>query len=348
VSALWQRLRRLAVPPEGNLGRRPVLRLVGLLLVAGFAGVALANVDLSELVGTLASAKPEALLLAMAANVVSQWFHAGRWAAVVRPPGVRVRARDAFAPLVAGYAVGVAVPARAGDFVRAHLLARRTGLSTTSVLAAALLDYVVGTATLVPLIAALALATPLPAWARDALLAFAFVGGAGLAAVWLARPCAGHDASGRGLAGVWARLRAGLGAAHEPRALGKSFLWGIAGWGAELLVAWFSLAAVGLPTTLHVAGLLVVANTAANVISLSPGNAGPFEAAAALVVAGLGVGAAPALAFALLYHAAHLLPMFALGGIALLREAREGREPRAPLADVVDAVEVHEPRATGT
>ncbi|WP_242347120.1 lysylphosphatidylglycerol synthase transmembrane domain-containing protein, partial [Anaeromyxobacter terrae] len=207
MSDLWQRLHRLAVPPDGNLGRRPLLRLVGLLLVAAFAAVALARVDLSEVVRTLASARPEALLLAMAANVLSQWLHAGRWAAVVRPPGVRVRARDAFAPLVAGYAVGVAVPARAGDFVRAHLLARRTGLSTTSVLAAALLDYVVGTATLVPLIAALAVAAPRPAGARDARLAFAWGGGAGPAAGGRARPRAGHDASGRGLAGVWARLR---------------------------------------------------------------------------------------------------------------------------------------------
>ena len=84
----------------------------------------------------------------------------------------------------------------------------------------------------------------------------------------------------------------------------------------------FSLASLGLPVTLQLAGLLVVATTAANVISLSPGNAGPFEAAAALVVAGVGVAAAPALAFGLLYHAAHLVPMFVLGALALVREAR--------------------------
>jgi hypothetical protein len=329
VSALWQRIRRIAAPPGGPTGRRGVLRLAGLALVAAFAAVALARVDLREVVRMLGTARADALVLAMAANVLSQWLHAGRWAAVVRTPGVHVRARDAFAPLVAGYAVGVAVPARAGDFVRSHLLARRTGLSTTSLLAAALLDYVVGTATLVPLIAALAFAAPLPAWAREALLVFALVAGLGLALIWLARPRAGHDASGGGLAGVWARLRAGLGAAHEPRALGKSFLWGLVGWGAEFLVAWFSLASLGLPVTLQLAGLLVVATTAANIISLSPGNAGPFEAAAALVVAGAGVAAAPALAFALLYHAAHLAPMFAFGVIALLREARDPRDARA-------------------
>jgi uncharacterized membrane protein YbhN (UPF0104 family) len=110
--------------------------------------------------------------------------------------------------------------------------------------------------------------------------------------------------------------------------------------GAELLVAWSSLAALGLPVTLQLAGLLVVATTAANVISLSPGNAGPFEAAAALVVAGTGVAAAPALAFALLYHAAHLAPMFALGTFALLREARDPRSLRADDIDGADEAQV--------
>ncbi|ABS25668.1 lysylphosphatidylglycerol synthase transmembrane domain-containing protein [Anaeromyxobacter sp. Fw109-5] len=345
MSALWQRLRGIAATPEGRPGRQRLLRLAGLAIIAAFGAVALARVDLREVLRSLASARPEALLLAMGANVLSQWLHAGRWAAVVRPPGVRVRARDAFGPLVAGYAVGVAVPARAGDFVRSHLLARRTGLATTSVLAAAILDYVVGTATLVPLIAGLAFAAPLPPWARQALLAFAVIAGAGLAASWLARPRAGHDASGRGLAGLWARLRAGLGAAHEPRALGKSFAWGLAGWGAELLVAWFSLVSLGLPATLQLAGLLVVATTAANVISLSPGNAGPFEAAAALVVAGVGVAAAPALAFALLYHAAHLAPMFALGAMALVREARDPRRSR--LGEGAEPRDASAPGATG-
>jgi hypothetical protein len=294
-------------------------------VVVAFAAWALARVDLREVVASLGSARPGFLLLAMASNVVSLWMHAGRWAAVVRPPGVRVRARDAFGPMVAGYAVGMAIPARAGDFVRSHLLARRTGLPTASVLAAALLDYVVGAATLVPLLALLAFATPLPGWARQALLVFAVIGGAGLAAVRLLRPRPGSSGEARGVRGLVARLRGGLAAVHEPQAILAAFVWGLAGWGAELLVALFALAALGLPATLAAAGLLVVATTAANVISLSPGNAGPFEVAAVLVLAGLGVAAAPALAFALLYHAAHLVPMGTAGAIALLRATRDGR-----------------------
>jgi uncharacterized membrane protein YbhN (UPF0104 family) len=218
------------------------------------------------------------------------------------------------------------VPARAGDLVRSHMLARRTGLPVSSVLAAAFLDYVVGTVTLVPLLAALALATPLPGWARQALLVFAAMGAIGFAATWLLRPPPDHDPSRHGgIRGLVARLRAGLDAAHEPRAIGASLAWGTVGWGTELLIALFALAAMGLPTTLAVGGLLVCATTAANVIAISPGNAGPFEVAALLVLAGLGVDAERALAFALLYHACQLAPTGLVGAGVLLRAARRRR-----------------------
>lgn len=326
MPGLWKRLRRIAVPPDLPSGRRRLLRVAGLALVAGFAVVALDRVDLGELWASMLSADPALLLVAGAANLLSQWVRAARWAAVVRPPGVVLRARHAFAPLVAGYAVAIVVPARAGDVVRSHMLARRTGLHTSSVLAAAFLDYVVGTVTLVPLLAGLAVATPLPGWARQALLAFAAVGAVGFAAAWLLRPPHDLDPSAhRGVRGLVARLRAGLDAAREPKAIAASLGWGLVGWGTELLVALFALAAMGLPATLAVGGLLVVATTAANVLSISPGNAGPFEAAAVLVLAGLGVGAERALAFALLYHACHLAPTGLAGAAVLVRAARAAR-----------------------
>lgn len=330
MPGLWKRLRRIAVPPDLPAGRRRLLRTAGLALVCGFAAVALQRVDGRELLAAMASADPMLLLAAGASSLLSQWTRAARWAAVVRPPGVTLRARHAFPPLAAGYAVAVVVPARAGDLVRSHLLARRTGLPTASVLAAAFLDYVVGTATLVPLLAALALATPLPGWARHALLVFAALGAVGFAATWLLRPPEDHDPSAhRGLRGLFARLRAGLDAAHEPKAIAAALAWGAVGWGTELLVALFALAAMGLPATLAVGGLLVVATTAANVLSLSPGNAGAFEVAAVLVLTGLGVGAERALAFALLYHACHLAPTGLAGAGVLVLTARSARRAGA-------------------
>jgi uncharacterized membrane protein YbhN (UPF0104 family) len=124
--------------------------------------------------------------------------------------------------------------------------------------------------------------------------------------------------------GLLARLRSGLGAVHEPLAMTRAFGWGLAGWGAELAIAWATLAAVGLEPTVALACLVVVATAAANAVAVSPGNAGPFELAAMLPLAGLGIAPAPALAFALLLHVVHLAPAAALGGWVLVREARRG------------------------
>ncbi len=322
MPGLWKALRALAVPPEESPGRRRALRLAGLAVVVACAALAAAEVDLRGLAASLAAASPGLLLLAALANVANLVFHAFRWAAVVRPPGVRVRAVDVLAAMTAGFAVGIAVPARAGDLVRAHLLARRAGLRRSFVLASAALDYVVGTASLVPLVALLAVANPLPAWARDALAVLSIASAGGVVALFFLRPPRdGAPADGAGLAGLVARLRSGLSAVHEPGALARSLAWALAGWGAELAVAWATLAAVDLPPTLGLAALVVLATAAANAIAVSPGNAGPFELAAMLPLAGVGVAPAPALAFALLFHLAHLAPIAAMGGWVLLREA---------------------------
>jgi uncharacterized membrane protein YbhN (UPF0104 family) len=331
MPGLWKRLRALAVPPEERPGRRRLLRLAGLGVVLAFAAFAAAKVDVRGVLAALARARPGPLVLALAANVANLAFHAARWAAVVRAPGVRVRLADVFEAMVAGFAVGIAVPARAGDLVRSHLLARRTGLSTATAVGGAAVDYVVGTASLVPLVLLLGVATPLPEWARHALVVIAIGAGAGTALVLALRPERARPDEGEGdPASLLARLRSGLAAAHEPRAMARSFAWGFAGWGAELAIAWFTLAAVGIAPALPLAGLAVVATAAANAIAVSPGNAGPFELAAMLPLAGLGVAHEPALAFALLLHVVHLAPAAALGAWVLVREASPARTGFAP------------------
>jgi uncharacterized membrane protein YbhN (UPF0104 family) len=325
------------VPPESRLGRRRALRLVGFAVLLGLAAIAVRHVDLASVWGAMAAARPSFLALAAGANVLSLAAHSRRWAAVVRPPHGRVRFGDAFAAVVAGFAVGIVVPARAGDVLRAWLLARRADLPTASVLAAAALDYIVGAAALVPLLALLALATPLPSWALRALLAFAVVALAGVLAAFLLRPRRGVRASGHGLAGLGARLRAGLAATHEPQALAASFAWGLAGWGAEVLIGFLVLEALGLPGGLTAAALAVLASTAANIVAVSPGNTGPFELAVVLALGGLGIAREPALAFALLYHLVHLVPVALMGGFVLLREVRpDERAIAEPEDDVRD------------
>jgi hypothetical protein len=56
-------------------------------------------------------------------------------------------------------------------------------------------------------------------------------------------------------------------------------------------------------------------------VQLAPGNAGTFELATALAVTGAGAPGHAALAFAIVFHVAHLAPVALLGGAALVRDA---------------------------
>jgi peptidoglycan/xylan/chitin deacetylase (PgdA/CDA1 family)/uncharacterized membrane protein YbhN (UPF0104 family) len=315
------------VPERASGGRR--LRLAGLAAVVVVAAWALAHVDLRGVGAALARASPGLLLLAVAANLGSLATHAARWRTVVLVPGGgRVRYRDSFVAILSGFAAGLVLPGRGGDLVRSHLLARRAGVSTAAVVAAAALDYIVGIVSFVLAMGAVGVASPLPGWGLRALVACAALAGAGLAAAWLLRPRrdALHLPEPKGLV---ARLRAGLAALHDVKALAAGVGWGLAGWLAEGAIAAATLAALGLPSTPVLAALVVLAASAAAAVGVSPGNAGTFELATAVVLAGAGVPSGDAVAFALAFHAVHVVPVAILGGVVLLRE---GISPRVAAA----------------
>ncbi len=300
--------------PAGSAGRR--FRLLALAGVVALGAWGLARVDLRAVGASLAAASPALLALGVAANLASLGTHAGRWRAVVLRPGGPVRYRDAFVSLVAGFAAGLVLPGRGGDLVRAHLLAKRAGVSTAAVVAASALDYVVGTVAFVVALGALGAAAPLPGWGQRALAVTAAFAAAAAVAAWLLRPRRGAPPA----TGLVGRLRGGLAALHDGRALATSVGWGLAGWLAEGSIALATLAALGLPATPTVAALVVLAASAAAAVGVSPGNAGTFELATAVALAGVGVPSGDALAFALAFHAVHVVPVALIGGVVLLRE----------------------------
>ncbi len=339
-----------AVVPVGALAesappaRAPAWpRVAGLAVLAAVGAAALARVDVRGVGASLARANLGLLALAVGANLVSLAAHAARWRAVVLAPQGRVRYRHALVAIVAGFAAGLVLPGRSGDLLRAHLLARRAGVSTASVIAASALDYLVGTVAFVIALGALAAAAPLPSWGLRALGITAALAAAAAAAAWLLRPgqpaaqsgSGEHELLGGGATvpparmtgtGLVARLRGGLAALHDAGALATSLAWALVGWAAEWAIALGTLAALGLPASPVVAALAVLAASAAAAVAVAPGNAGSFEVATAIAVAGAGAPGDAALAFALAFHAVHVLPVALIGGAVLLREgvAREG------------------------
>jgi peptidoglycan/xylan/chitin deacetylase (PgdA/CDA1 family)/uncharacterized membrane protein YbhN (UPF0104 family) len=301
-----------------GVGRSRALRLLGVVIAVACAALALRSADLRATWAALSRTDSMLFGLAMLANLGSLAAHSARWRAVVQAPGLRVRYRDALSALIAGYAAGIVLPARASDLLRAHLLARRAGLSTATLVAAAAFDYVVGTAAMIVAAAAVAPLVAFPPWASRGLAVIAAVAAVAGGAAWLLRPRHGHAHKA---SGAIARLRSGLAAVHHPRALLAAFVWGLAGWAAEGAIALATLAALGLPATVASAALAVIAASAAAAIQLAPGNVGSFELATSVAIVGTGAPPDAALAFAVAFHAAHLVPVALLGGAMLLRDA---------------------------
>ncbi len=307
-------LDRLEPPPRsrgGGLGAR----LAGLAILVALVVVGLHHVDVRGVAQVLARADPALLLAAALANVAGLAAQALRWHVLVRPVASRATYGASFRALVGGYALGLVLPARAADPARAHLHARASGSDTATLLATVGLDHLTAAFAFLAALGLFGLFAPLPGWARSAAWSTLAVAcaAAALAALLAQRQAHAH---GGWLARTWARLRVGLAAAGDGRVVAAAFGAAIAGWAAELLVALLCLPAFDLPAAFTPAALVVVATTLSAAVSVSPGNAGVFELATVVTLEALGVDRERALAYALGFHAVHVLPV-ALLGLAL-------------------------------
>ena len=319
-------------------GRSRILRGIAFLAVFILGARIARHIEFREVARALASASIPVLFAAAGVNLIALALQAGRWLAVVHPVDSRARPRDAFFALVAGYAVGLIIPARASDLARAHLLSRRTGGSAATLTTTAVVDHLLGSVALLAVIGVAAVVWPLPAWIRGAGALAAAVAITILAALWIVRPRknpahqARNDPStfqgpgqalskpvpepvpGKPVGTLVARLRRGLAAVGSPRAVAVALAFAVAGWLAEGLIAHLSLRAFGLPSEVAPSMMAVLATTLSAAISVSPGNAGAFEIACVAALGAFGVPREAALAFAIGYHCVHLIPTAVIGG----------------------------------
>ncbi|HET7752881.1 MAG TPA: lysylphosphatidylglycerol synthase domain-containing protein [Anaeromyxobacteraceae bacterium] len=301
-----------------------VVRGAGVALLVGLGIVAVRRLDLAALRDAFAQARVLPLLLATAANLFALAAQSLRWLALVRPVAPRARPWDAYISTVAGFAVGMLMPARASDFARMHIFSRRTGSSMASVGGTLVLDHVMSSASLIAFIGAFLVIVPLPAWAKTAVWTTLGIAVVAATVLWALRPRAGHTEDEHGLRGFIGRARTGLKAAGEPRALALSVMAALAGWALEVAIGLFALDAFGIAPTVEAGVLLVLATTISAAISISPGNAGAFEVAVVLALGGMGVPPELALAFGIGYHAVHLVPVGIIGGGFLLHAGYRG------------------------
>jgi uncharacterized membrane protein YbhN (UPF0104 family) len=284
------------------------LRAAAWLIAAAVVVIVVRRTDFSALGSALRGTAWGWVVLAVVCNVVGTTVaRVRRWQALLEP--IPHRQRASFFDLVrisfASGAVSNLLPARAGEAVRVVELRRRRGYPAGALIAAQLAEKGIEAISLGVLFGACALlpgsdSTPL-----------AVAGAIAAAAIVLLAVLP------RRAPGVAGRFLDALRAVHAERSWIRSLLWSLLSDAVDLLLVGLCLRALGIEVHPAVWAMVLLSINLALLLPSTPGNLGVLEAGAVVALTASGVAAEPALAFALVYHAVHLVPGTLLGVVAI-------------------------------
>jgi uncharacterized membrane protein YbhN (UPF0104 family) len=302
------------------------------------------------------------------AIAIAVLFHLVRLAARVRAwqnivaaayPGTRVPYWSTFGSYVAGVGVNAIAPARAGDVLKLYLLKHRVEGATYPTLASTLVvetlfDFAVATVLLLAAIA-LGLLPGLPDIPALPAFDWAFVvenprvaaiGASVLAAALIL----GIAWASTHVRSFWDQVREGFVILGEPRVyLAGVVSWQALSWGARFATVYFFLRAFHIDATLETALAVIVVQSLATLLPVTPGGVGPQQALLVYVLR----GSAPAgavISFSIGMHVVVTLANVVVGFVAIglmLRTFRWRSHVSADQDLVKAAEQAAEPSGTG-
>jgi len=286
-------------------------------------GLLLWRADLGAVRDELSGATLWWLPLAVVANLLSDFFRAIRWRVFFLPMKA-VGVRFLWGVSVLGVACNLALPLRAGEFVRVQVLRQRTGLELAQVVATVvsekLMDTVAFSAFLV--IGLLAFPEARYLWPlAAAYVSLLVVGVAG--ARWLSSntnegPLATQP-EGRWRLRIAEQVRSfssGLKAFRSRRSLLIVSACSLAAWVSEATMYWAAGESLGLDLSPAFYLLLVVAATVAVSVPITQAGLGVYEVAVTSLLVAFDVDRSQAVAFAIYAHAILALPYLMVGPLA--------------------------------
>ena len=321
--------------------------LVGLSMTALFIAFFLYRADIGEMGRALADANYVYILPGLLCYVLALVWRCFRWQVILRPLG-HFPVRRLWPVIVVGYAANNILPVRLGELVRAYYLEVREGTSKSSAVATIVIERVFDGLALMFLVGVVSLFVPVLELFRNLgeqasvnwlvlvlglsvpffLITVLIVG----MAVW---PDSSERVLNRGVgllptwargsaAGLLSRFLVGLGALRSPRRMAAIFLFSVPIWLSEGGLYYLVALSFGIEDTFDTVALLtgaIILTTAASNLGLSVpasgGGVGPFEFFAQATLIFFGVASAVASAYAIVLHAALLVPVTILGLVYL-------------------------------
>jgi hypothetical protein len=307
------------------------------LAVLVLLGLLLWELDLARVWGALARADWGLVALAALLNLtVNLWARVKRWQASLEPlprPGRGASLRELCVILLASYAASNVLPAQAGEALRTVQLHRRHGYAVGALVASRLFEKIVEALSLALVALPVLLFASLPGAAALPLLALTGMGLVGIGLVVLAarrggrvEPPVAEAEPPRGLSPAALRVRfrrflsrlsEAMHLLHTARTWSLAMAWSCLSDLVDALMIGLCLLAVGLSAGVPAWFVVLLAVNLAIAVPSTPGQIGVLEAAAVLALGAMGADHGEALAFALLYHACHVLPTTLCGLVGL-------------------------------
>ena len=351
----------------GRPGRNLIIRLVGLVVSLVALWLVLHSVDLSQCATILSHANPIPLvgcLFVIAAQVI---LRSVRWRLLLPAPrnGGTLKVRRVLPAMLVGYLGNAVLPARLGEPIRAYLVARREDLDAVEAFGSVVLERVVDTATLALVAFIAAIGVHAPGWIIQAtgLAAVIGIGGTGALVVIgptplvrIARRIVARLPIAARVEPIMSRLddfARGIDRPSRSSAVVVAVVISAICWGLDATTFWLVAQSIGVPVDPASALLIAAVTVLGTALPSAPGYVGTFDLAASTTAQALGVAAAPAVALAVLAHAATVLPTAGGGAISLVAmnvrlgrlasdaaaaEAAAATLPAGPSADGTDAV----------
>jgi uncharacterized protein (TIRG00374 family) len=316
---------------RGNKGK-----LLGVVITVVCLGLAVYGVNVADLQNALAGANYALIVPALLLWLVGYIVRALRWRAILAGSPVG-SLTELFGVLMVGFATNNLLPARLGEFARAYLLRRRTGLRKTFVLASIFLERIFDGLALVAVIVVVSALVELPNSARNLEFgATVLFGGVAVAVAivlyrsdFVARLVALATRPLPARIGTFANAAFGsfvhgLSSMRRPKVVASTSLLSAVVWAIEwaaymFVVSAFNLGLSPLQLAAACAFLLVVVNLGI-MLPAAPGYVGTFQFFAVSALAVWDVSRESALAVAIVAHLTQYVLVTAIGLLFFGRE----------------------------
>jgi len=264
-----------------------------------------------------------------------------------------IRATRLVALYSAGQVLNIVMPVLTGQVGRLILFARKEGLRKTFVFSTIILEVLFDAISLVIILLFASLAFVVPDEYRSAGIAIAIGTVVALAGLYLILHYQANieNIACRHLRDRWPGLY--IGATKFMRSFTKgiktlrssqhflgTFGYSVASWTCHTAVIYFLFLSFGFNLPFAAAAIVMIVNTLALLIPITPGNAGTFEVAVSTSLSAFAVGRSDAVLFAVALHLLDFLPVFIFGMSFLHMEKVSIREIKSQHkdADILDHV----------